>query len=178
MAKTNGWDGYNVLSCALGTWCCRAATDLSNCCNNATMLLDSDQTSYLGRFIDNVIPGTLTTSNESNSTNAATTSTITATTSSEPSSTNATTIVGAVVGAVLGVACIIALAGLLWMMKKVKTLKTELQAMQSREPYSNSSFTAPMTQHPYNAPMSEVPTKQTYEADWNNGRYEIDGTGK
>ncbi|KAH0396334.1 hypothetical protein KCU89_g9413, partial [Aureobasidium melanogenum] len=173
MAKTNGWDGYNVLPCALGTWCCRAATDLSNCCNNSTMLLDSAQTSYLGRFVNNVIPGTSTTSNNSNSTNAATTSTITATPSN-----NTTTVVGATVGAVLGVACIIALAGLLWMMRKIKRLKKEMQSMQSREPYSNSSSTAPMAQHPYNVPMSEYPTKHTYEADCNTGRYEIGGAGK
>ncbi|KAG9684337.1 hypothetical protein KCU95_g11978, partial [Aureobasidium melanogenum] len=182
MAKTNGWKSYNVLPCARDRWCCRQASDQSNCCNNDTMLIDSDQTSYLGRFIDNVIPGTSTISNDSNSTDATTTSTVTATvtatSSSEPNSTNTTTVVGAAVGAVLGVACIIALAGLLWMMRKVKTLKKEMQAMQSHEPYSNSSSTTPMAQHSYNAPVSEAPTEHAYEADWNNGRYEIDGTGK
>ncbi|KAH0365008.1 hypothetical protein KCU65_g6410, partial [Aureobasidium melanogenum] len=149
------------------------------------MLLDSDQTSYLGRFIDNVIPGTSTTptiSNDTNFTDATTTSTviatITATSSSEPDSYNTTAIVGAAVGASLGVAFILALAGLLWMMRKVKTLKKEMQAMRSHEPYSNSSSTTPMAQHSYNAPMSEAPTQHAYEADWNNGRYEIDGTGK
>lgn len=141
------------------------------------MLLDSDQTSYLGRFIDNVIPSTSTTSNGSNSTDAATTATVTSTITATPSS-NTTTVVGAAVGTVLGVACIIALTGLLWMMRKVKTLRREMQAMRSHEPYSNSSYTAPMAQHSYKAPMSEAPTEHACEADWNNGRYEVDGMSK
>lgn len=167
-----------MLPCVLDQWCCREASDRTNCCNNSSLIIDKDQTTYLGQFINNVIPGTSTTSDDSNSTDvdAAATATVTATVTATPSSdsdSNTTTVVGAAVGAVLGVACIVALAGLIWMMRKVKSLKKEMQMLRSQESYSGSS--APMTQQPYNPPQ---PTVHTYEADWDNGRYEIDGTGK
>jgi hypothetical protein len=163
-----------VLPCALDTWCCRDASDQTNCCNS-TNTIDTDQTTYLGKFINNVIPGTSTTSSDSNSTDVTTTATVTSTVTATPSGdsdTNTTTVVGAAVGAVLGVACVIALVGLLWMMRKVKSLKKEMGLLRSQESYS-----APMTQ-PYNPPQSAPPIVHTYEADWDNGRYEIDGTGK
>lgn len=145
--------------------------------NNSSLIIDKDQTTYLGQFINNVIPGTSTTSDDSNSTDAAATATVTSTVTAAPSSdSDTTTVVGAAVGAVLGVACIIALAGLIWMMRKVKSLKKEMQMLRSQESYSSSS--APMTQQPYNPPQNAAPTVHTYEADWDNGRYEIDGTGK
>jgi uncharacterized protein HemX len=140
------------------------------------MIIDTDQTTYLGRFINNLVPGTSTTSDDSNSTGAAIIATVTSTATATPSGdsdSNTTTVVGAAVGAVLGVACIIALAGMVWMMRKVKSLKKEMQNLRSQ------GSSAPMAQQPYNPPpQSAAPTAHTYEADWNNGRYEIDGTGK
>lgn len=168
-----------MLPCVLDQWCCREASDRTNCCNNSSLIIDKDQTTYLGQFINNVIPGTSTTSEDSNSTNAAATATVTSTVTATPSGdsdSNTTTVVGAAVGAVLGVACMMALAGLIWMMRKVKSLKKEMQMLRSQESYSGSS--APMTQQPYNPPQNAAPTVHTYEADWDNGRYEIDGTGK
>ncbi|CAD0087680.1 unnamed protein product [Aureobasidium vineae] len=156
--EANGWKSYNVLPCTRDKWCCRDALDSSNCCNNSTLLLDSDQTSYLGRSINNVIPGTSTSTSDSNSTEATATvtSTITATSSSDSDSSNTTTVVGAAVGAVLG-----------------------MGALKSQESYSNASSSAPMVQQHYSsAPLSEAPSQHAYEADWNNGRYEIDSTGK
>jgi beta-lactamase regulating signal transducer with metallopeptidase domain len=140
------------------------------------MIINTDQTSYLGQFINNAIPGTSTSSDDSNSTDAAATTTVMSTITATPSSdsSNTTTVVGAAVGAVLGVACIIALAGLIWMMRKVKSLKKEMQNLRSSESYSS----APMTQQPYNPPQNAAPPVHTYEADWDNGRYEIDSTGK
>jgi len=178
--ETNGWKAYNVLPCVLDKWCCRDASDQSNCCNNDTSLLDSDQTTYFGSFIDNVVPGTSTsiTSNDSATATAKVTSIITDTASDDSNVSNTATVVGAAVGAVLGLACIIALAGLLWMMRRVKSLRNEMGALRSQESYSASSSSAPMTQHPYTALLSEAPSQHVHEADWNNGRYEIDDTSK
>ncbi|KAG2163231.1 hypothetical protein JADG_002970 [Aureobasidium aubasidani] len=96
---------------------------------------------------------------------------------SESDSSNTTTVVGAAVGAVLGVACIIALVGMLWMMRKVKNLKKEMQSLK-QDTYAPSSNAVMSPQQPYHVPQNAGPTTHAYEADWNNGRYEIDGTGK
>jgi hypothetical protein len=154
-----------VLPCALDIWCCRDAADRSNCCNNSSYIIDAGKTAYLGRFINNVIPGTSTDAT------ATVTSTVTATPSNDSNSSSTTTVVGAAVGAVLGVACLIALVGLIWMMRRLKSLKKEMQSLRSHS-------SASMTQQPYNLPQSADPMLHAYEVDCSNGRYEIDGTGK
>ncbi|THW22766.1 hypothetical protein D6D24_00979 [Aureobasidium pullulans] len=179
--EANGWKAFNVLPCTMSTWCCREASDSTNCCNNSAMIISGTATSLLGRFIDGVIPGSSATSNSTNTTdtNATTTATttITTTASAESDSSNTTTVVGAAVGAVLGVACIIALVGMLWMMRKVKNLKKEMQSLK-QDTYAPSSNAVMSPQQPYHVPQNAGPTTHAYEADWNNGRYEIDGTGK
>lgn len=174
--EANGWGSFNVLQCALGTWCCREASDRTNCCSNSSMLISGTQTSYLGRFLNTTSSSTTDANGTTVVTNVTTTeiSTITATASS--SSSSSTTVVGAAVGAVLGVAFIAALSGLLWAMNKIKNMKKEMEAIRRDSCANTSALMA--KQEPYYMPQqTNGPEIHAYEAD-NHQRHEIDGIAK
>lgn len=141
LATTNFGGGsavasWNVLQCETGTFCCREASDTTNCCNNSTAIISTD----IGTLL---LPTQTATSTVGTAAAATVTVTVTPAASTGQSS-NATTagttcpadktaVVGGAVGGALGAALLASLAALAFIIRRRRSDTSHLMAKTSTQ---------------------------------------------
>lgn len=129
---TTAWGGgskvpvWNVLQCSPGIYCCRAATDDTNCCSNTTALITTD----IGTLLASATTDTASTTGAATVTGATVTGTSSVTAGITQSATDTaavaecpkdnSAVVGGAVGGALGLALLASLGALGFMIKRWK----------------------------------------------------------